>query len=395
MKLKKLKLTDGIKYAGGVVALMGALVALSFVGGGDVRPEVTAIPVKNVNTDTWSFVNTKGNVVFENLLPSAPSLPVNGVFALTDSATGLKSLYRLRKEIIPMGEDLTGLKEAGIVADNVIPVVRPGSHIEYYSNTGLPLFTLDSVCGRRVTAVRAAFTSNRGVFRTEDRRCGAIAPDGTVVVPPVYDNISTFGNGYALAESTTETGSPVTYLIDKDGNVKETFMEARIANDFFCGRGFVNVAGTIFEVRPDGFCQPVLGKVYQILDFSGDYIVFLTEFGEYGVIDETYDSVIPVAAYDSIVMVTDDTFLVHEHNGNYALVDSGNKILHYFYEPEVYAIAGRNLSPYVNLDSEIAIVAANETLTRLYAADGTLISEGLFTLNPRQLSLPQIINSNY
>lgn len=386
-----------VKVIAGIIGLAAALVGISFIGGGDVNPSVTGIPVQNIEDGSWGFVNSKGKHVFQNAFESQPSLAVNGVFSVNEG-DGI-TLYRLRKEIVPMAENLTGLKAAGVVSDKVIPVVKPGCPIEYYDYKGQSLFLLAEACGKQVVEANAVFTSGRGVFRTADGLYGAIDTEGNVVVAPVYSKLGYFGNGYALAETAESTPShPVTVLLDGQGNEVQHFDNSSIMAGYHDNRGFINTAGLIYEVRAGEQPRPVVGKVKKVIDFNEDFIVFQNDFDEWGVVDNLDGIVLPEREYDQIRMVDDNLFLCQYKNES-IIVDDENSVVKYLHDAKTVAVDGRNLSADVRLDSRIAIMGFNYPsdshdfmFINFYDSKGNKITSGLF--NDVALGLTRTVSSD-
>lgn len=346
----------------------GVAAALSIPKCDDDHLELTALPVHDKNGD-WNFVDGDGEPIMDSWTDfgGKPTVAINGFFNVRKQ-NGSVSVYKLDGEPELMFDNLA---DAGVLADGLIPIVKKGERIAIYKKNGDHLFTLDPVDGKEVVSCSGYFMSDRLPFELADGSVGAVDKKGNVVVQPKYRFMLPFSNGYTAAvpfEAPDDT--PEWVIIDKDGKEYER-VPGLLMSQYHSDKAFISKDGIMHEMAHGEVLRPMINKVNRIGDYNRDYVVYINEFDEWGVVDDTDTAVIPEREYDEIYILDKDKFLCGKDN-NWVIVNDENGVEHEVSEQismgHVLVLDGRRLSKFIFTDSDIAFMGLMDN-GRIYLFD--------------------------
>lgn len=144
-------------------------------------------------TDTYGFMTAEGEFMPDTSLHAMPGIMVNGLVALGETFlpydTTANGCYTLMADkgnggLTPL---VYHLSSCGYYAEGRIPTAKHGGEIIVRDGEGKPVFRLDSIGPKKVTRCASAYTYGLLTFELEGGMAGAVAPDGTLVIPPLID----------------------------------------------------------------------------------------------------------------------------------------------------------------------------------------------------------------
>lgn len=313
MKIKSL-------LACGLASCMAMGLSSCFFGGSSDQP-VEMYPVK-VSNSAWSFVDNKGNIVYEDEFKNAPTPVIEGHFIVYEGES--YTVYKADKKPKAIAE---GLISAGYFFDGVIPVVKPKERISFMNGSGKIIKTLEPVNGKEIVKVSSA--SNDGMFRivNADREIGYANTKGDVVIAPKYVDGTFFNEGYAIVTKELDDNEYSYVIINKKGKEEaklksgwtpeSNFLGGRMLVSDEDGRyAFANTKGEVEKRLPE--------KVERVADYNEKYMIYENE-DSYGLWKFGEDQPEIKAKYDYLSFYKDNLLLAYNDN-KYFLVDySGEK----------------------------------------------------------------------
>ncbi len=325
-----------------------AMAAIAFVSCGESDSgSVSLLPVRLEGSDSWSLVDSRGDIIAENLWTTRPTMAVNGFF--TASEAGGITVYAITSdEIKPVADSLVA---AGTMTEGRMPICRPGRRIELIDTDGHNVATLTPADSAEIDAVAPFFSSRRMIFRTRHKdgghRFGAIDTDGRIAVAPRFARLFPYHNSIALA---AEAGSDPRYmLVDSDGRTLFTFPDSMkpladgVSNEIMPvslegGRtAFINTRGAVRKLP---------ASVRKIVDFTDRVFVYTDTDGRAGLMT-TESRTILSPRYRDIAILDNDHFLTTDSAGNCRLVDRSSHVILEF--PDADSVTTlRNLFPFTS-----------------------------------------------
>lgn len=244
------------------------------------------IPV-SLDGEQWSFLDTAGNILFENEFKSMPSLPHEGYFSLAGD-DGTFTVYELRDSGYNAVKNLDGFMSVGYMADGLIPVVNKDSRIEVYTKEGEKKFEALPVDSVEVTAVNPGFTEGMLCFRLANSKIGFYDTEGNVAVSPIYDEVSFFNDGLAIAGVDGGTEGMRYTIIDKEGNEKFHLAPGEhpslLYDQAFNHGKLIATNDTIFLLYDrDGNKTAFPETIAKIEESDGQYVIFRDKDNAWGV----------------------------------------------------------------------------------------------------------------
>lgn len=257
------------------------LTACSGSGDGvdNILRSVDYYPARIEGRQLWYMIGTDGCVAAPDSFPSAPSVAVKGVFSAltTDGMT----VCRINADG-SLATIARGLRYAGAMVNDRMPVCRPDSAISVIGPDGAQLFSLGNLDGHNYNACSAFFTYGLLTVRDRDTNLwGAIDRDGRLTIEPKYDYITPFNCSHAIA---TREGR--LFIVDTDGKetmpadgefepVSATFLydHAILQRRSDSRRVIIDTDGNIAEL--DASLMPIM--------LAPDGTIFINRAGELGV----------------------------------------------------------------------------------------------------------------
>lgn len=320
---------------------LGLAAIMTSCWGGD-KPSTTSewFVCTDDSGEKFGFFNPgTGKVIYEEEFKEAPTSIIDGIF-IVDEKNGV-SVYSAADEKNPkIVGDLDELKDAGGVAEGLLPVVRQNSRIEVYSVSPAKAelaFTLDPVDGYEITGCRGSYSDGLLVVNNEEGKWGAVDKKGNVVIDIKYDGVGTPSNGILLVAKQTDDEEAVVYALDYKGEeifkYKKGLMprsEGILDNGYFLAQND-NDRFVLIDKNGETFNLPK--DIDQVEDVVGDFLVFRSN-GSYGIIKiKGEDSEIVVKAkYESIQLVPWEPtkFVCSKDGDDYELMDiDGNRIANF------------------------------------------------------------------
>lgn len=254
--------------------------------------EIDLLPVKLSEDGNWSMVDRDGNIVYDGEFKNEPSLAVDGIFSVKEG--DLYTLYKTGDKNPVALDGCEGLKDVGYVSDGVIPVVFPHERIQLRDKNGKKICELGPVDGKEVVCCDLGFTEGLLAFCVLDENAdyiwGFMDRNGKVVIKPKYQYVHGFEDGVALCTKNKKDSSNETsfVVIDHDGKVLfEIDDDLRPLEGFGFQNGRMLLVGSDVNYLVDkkGKKTKLPSKISGVGDFNGEYMIFRSEDGEYGVAD--------------------------------------------------------------------------------------------------------------
>ena len=297
--------------------------ACGFIGSSSDEIPVEGIPVQTESDGRWGMILPNGKMLFSDEFRSEPTMMVNGFFAVRENDS--YTLYKAGKkpEVVKKCDDL---RSVGICMEDVIPLAHKDCRISIVGTDGETKAVLNPVGGDEITTSDIMFRDGRLIFCTDAGKYGAVDKSGHVVVKPVYDRITRFNDGVALAMK-YHNGDQRVYVIDKNGKeagrlkkglepVSALFCDGLIAvRDDNSSYGFVNKKGEFTRLPR---------KVCEIGEFTSKYFAFADESNRWGLMDMNEDVLIR-PRYDALIFLPDGRFLAKDDDVFLILDKKGEK----------------------------------------------------------------------
>ncbi|MDE6323395.1 MAG: WG repeat-containing protein [Paramuribaculum sp.] len=278
-----------------LLPLCGILVFLSGCKSND-RVEITALPCQT-ESGSSALVKSDGEIIGLDFSDQSVGQLVNGFFtvATPDGVT----VCRLTSDGPEVVEGLSGLRSAGYMACGVMPVCRPGRHVELVDGAGETVASLELPDGE-VTETAPCFIDGALAVTTDSGLSGLVDTEGNFVVTPRFASIGPVSDGLmvAMADAETDGGTTVQLfsVIDVKGNevfsfpasmtpVCETFAEGKIP--VRCEDGFA-----VADVRAGGALTQLPRSVRRIEDVGDGLIVYRDSSGRRGLMDFSGKSIL-------------------------------------------------------------------------------------------------------
>lgn len=290
--------------------------------GSDEIP-VEGIPVQTETDGRWGMIQPNGKMLFTDEFRSEPTMVVNGFFAVNE--TDGYTLYKAGKRPEPLNK-CVGLHSVGIFMEGVIPLAHKDCRIAIVDTDGKTKAFLEPVNGKEIISSDIMFSDGRLIFRTDEDKYGAVDKSGHLMVRPIYDRLTRFNNGVALAMRKSGDDDRV-YVIDKSGKelgrlkkglqpVSNIFCDGLIAVcDDNSSYGFVNKKGE-FTKMPR--------KVREIGEYTSKYFAFADDDGRWGVMDMDEEVMIR-PRYEALAFLPGGKFLAKDGDDFFILDKKGEK----------------------------------------------------------------------
>ena len=252
----------------------------------NIWDSVDLIPVKLSKKGNWSMINQKGEIVYEDEFKNTPSPSVNGVLSVKEGdAVCLYSTTGDKPELIPNGDNL---KDAGLLREGLIPVVRANERITLVDKKGNVKYTLDPIDGREIVSCRPMYNEGLLGIAMEDGKMGYLDASAKPVIKPDYDFAGFFNGGLALVgkQVSDSTGTEMKYsVIDRKGNevfkLKDSY--EMVSYGFIDGYMLVKNDDKYLLLDKKGEPTAVPGKADRITSYNSKYIIFENEDDDAGV----------------------------------------------------------------------------------------------------------------
>ena len=306
------------------IGLLAALALSSCSKGGKTEfDKFDYIPVKEVGEEKWSLLGPDGELIFKGEFKECPSVVMEGVFSVPEEK-GI-TLYTTGSKQPKEIKGATGLKDAGVMVDGLIPVTFPGERISVIDKKGEKKFTLDPIKGKEVTSSYGYFINDVLPVRVDDK-WGAVDKNGKVTFEPKYYGIMDAGDGNFFVS--TDSAYQNIKIIDPKGNKKGSLKNGYSpATQIVDGRFIAKHDDDFYVMKSDGEKESKLSsKIGDVYDFDGKYIVFSNSDYEYGVMD-IKGEILVRAKYEYMELMDGDRFLARGKDECYILDRKGdNKV---------------------------------------------------------------------
>lgn len=320
-------------------ALALGLAALMSACSGGVKPNLDSewLAYSDEDGEAYGFFNPgTGQRMYIDEFESAPTSIIDGVFIVTED--GNVAVYGAADEKSPkIIGDLDELKEAGGVAEGMLPVTRPNQRIEVYSVSASKAelaFTLDPIDGKEITRCAGRFSEGLLVISDEDGNAGAVDKHGNVVIPLEYSDLARAKDGMMIATKTDDDQTKW-YVINTKGEELFKFKKGiSPAQDLVCDNGYFicknddNERIVMVDIKKDEYIN-MPKDVETLYSFNGDYAEFRHD-GKWGVVKFAGGEaeVVVRAKYEGLDLLPWDPtkFVASKDGDEYFVMDfDGNK----------------------------------------------------------------------
>lgn len=287
----------------------------------DNLPNVDLIPVKLSEKGKWSFVNPKGEIIYEDEFKNEPSVAYNELFSVEEEDG--YTVYRIGSKLPEMVKNLEKLKSVGYLEDGLLPVVFPKSRITIVNSSGDIKFELTPIKGSEVIYCNSSFSDERLLFATTDYKYGYYDTKGNVIIDPKYDIASYFSEGLAIVgvNKGKDNDTELVYsVIDKKGEtifkIKEGY--SLKVRQFKSGYLLLSKDDRLFLYNKKGEEIKLPSKITNVQDYNEKYIIFRTD-GEYGVADISGEIIIR-PKYHELCFDGTDKFIAQKNEDDKELI---------------------------------------------------------------------------
>lgn len=251
--------------------------------------EIGALPCRTASGQP-AFVKSDGEVLDLHLTGLAVGPLVNGFFtaATPDGVT----VYHMTPDGPEIVEGLSGLRSAGFMAYGVMPVCRPGRHIELVDAEGVTVASVEVPDGE-VTESAPSFVDGVLAVTTDSGLSGLVDTKGNFIVSPRFASLGPVSGGMMIAMTDAETDNggltQLFSVIDVKGNVVFSFPDSMVPVCEIVSDGKVPVRTAsgfaVADVTAAGALTPLPASVRRIEDAADGLIVFRDSSGKRGLMD--------------------------------------------------------------------------------------------------------------
>lgn len=254
----------------------------------DRGAEIDALACGSDSTQ-FDFVKSNGSTIELKMTTKSISPLVDGFFAAV-SPDGV-CVYRLEGDTPVAVEGLSGLVSAGFMACDVMPVCRPGKHIELVDKKGETVASLEVPDGE-ITECDPYFVNGRLRVTTDKGMQGLVDTEGQFAVAPAYDLLGPISaDGKLLAVKEVERDGILIQnfsVIDIDGKQLHQFPENEVPLSMTISDNRVAVAGgdgfCLVDVAGSGARVKLPEAVRYVDDVAEGLIVYRTANGQKGLL---------------------------------------------------------------------------------------------------------------
>lgn len=187
--------------------------------------KIEYIPVKESSRGAWSMIGPDGQLLFHQLYLEEPTVVMNGLFSL-----GEKDNFTVYKAgaTPSVFEGCKDLYSVGAMCQGFMPICKKTQRIQLLSPTG-ETGTLKPIGGNEIIETGNYFCEGLLPIRNEKLKWGFIDIRGRVIVKPIYDQVSFYSCGRAVAQikapkkadyGYVENNEPDRYFIlDQEGQI--------------------------------------------------------------------------------------------------------------------------------------------------------------------------------
>lgn len=313
--------------------------------------KVEYIPFRFDKDDNWGMIGLDGKILFKDEFKDKPSSVVNGVFRVkTKDGYTVYTASEKPKTI----KGLENLKDAGIMSEGLMPIVKRGERIKFVNIKGTEKFTLMPYKGKEISFA-FSFYEGFSKIRTSDWKEGFINTSGKIVVEPQWDNIENFHYGLAVAYKKDKNDKKIYYILNRKGNViKQLSSDISEVSDFD-GKYFVANKDTedgyivILMDKKGNIIKKFSKKVIDVVMLKNKYIYENKDY--FCGINDKNDKTLIRAKYTDISNLGNNTYLARKENNNYVIIDEDDNVIREFedykfmkYHKELKLITALNTS---------------------------------------------------
>lgn len=289
------KLFKHISFLCGTVMLT----ALTSCSSGSDEQTIDLLPVMTSQEGKWSMIDNEGNIVYDNEFEQTPTMAINGFFSVKEN-NGY-TLYKTGGKNPEAVEGCENLRAVGIMADGLVPIVRPNKRIEIVNKNGVTKFELSPIGNAEIDACHECFSDGRLMISTSESKVGYIDKNGENVIPCIYDSGSPFENGHAIVgmRSKRNPSEERYYLIDTSGNELFEIKQNFSVPVMFYGYIRTNDRERYILIDMDGEEHKLSSKVKFLKEMRDDLIIYGDENGNCGLTNLDGDIIIR-AKYETL-----------------------------------------------------------------------------------------------
>ena len=251
-----------------------------------VKERWSLIPV-SFDGQSWSMIDTAGNILLKNEFPQMPTLPYYGYFSMPDK-DGLFTVYELSDTGYRAVKNLTSLYAAGYMEDDRIPIVRESGRIEIYDSRGEKKFVALPIDSLEVTSTYSGYSDGMLCFRLADGHIGFYDTEGRVAVKSIYDEVSFFSDGLAIAGIRKDSIECDYEVIDKTGQTVFKLPKGERPSLLY-NKGFNNgylIAtndSSFFLYDREGKKISFPQQISKIEEVNSKYVIFRDKYDDWGI----------------------------------------------------------------------------------------------------------------
>lgn len=258
--------------------------------------EIEALPC-SVDAEIFNLIKSDGQVIDLGLGGQQVSPMINNYF-FASTPEGI-SVYHLDGDEPELVEGLSGLKSAGYMSYCVMPICRPGRHIELVDKNGATVASLELPEGE-VTECSSFFIDGVLCICTDKGLKGLINTKGQVIVEPKFAALSQPYDGKIIAMTDDASGDVMLQhfsIIDTKGNTLDEFPSevVPVIREITCGKLVVRTPKgfAVADVNNHLSLTELPSTVRRIVDAAEGVIVYRNGQGLYGLLDIDGNELLP------------------------------------------------------------------------------------------------------
>lgn len=292
------------------------------------KKDVDYIPFKLDKDDNWGMLKKDGTPLFKDEFENMPSLAYNGVFTVSSKKGVTVYTATDKPKAIKGCEDL---KDAGIMSEGIIPIVKKGERIKFVDINGKEKFVLIPYKNKEIEEVSPCFYDGLAWIKLSDGKYGWVNTSGKVVVEPKYDGISAvFSDGLGIMEKEGEDKSGeeiiTRYIINKSGkDIKKLPKDMEILSVYkdnrFVARTGRNEKRIVLLDRNGEIVKKFPSKVKNIIDIDSKYYIYSNDDDKCGMNDMKDETVIR-AKYGIIISLKNGNYLAQKDSEKWLIIDN-------------------------------------------------------------------------
>jgi hypothetical protein len=267
--------------------------------------KVMYYPFQSSANGGWGLISSTGRVLVNDFWPVPPSIPSEGIVRVGPDKDGLYSYYTVSRKPKKIGDSYAN---AHYFSEGLAATAKPDGPLTFINKNGKPVLTLKADPSGKLITRAGAFYNGLALVMNEDGKWGVIDRKGNFVVPPKYNLMRDYRNGYAWARTRVLGDSNQVTNTDEYLDLKGKSM-LPVSVDVEYGPASDGILPFSRDHRQSWGLMTIKGKqimapqadIVNVGLFNKGYATFFSRDRKCGIIDRKGKIVVP-AKYDYVVV---------------------------------------------------------------------------------------------